>query len=173
MVERHADPRLFYMLFFNLAVNYTHVGRFRDAAELLEQVQAAATALGDKISLSRVTWLEGRIAAGLGQSSEALDALEKARRQFAARDLPFEVAQALLEELALLLEEGRKEEVKALAPELAKVFEFKGVHREALAALRLFHEAIEREQATAELARSVLRFLFRARYDQGLRFKAS
>ena len=44
------------------------------------------------------------------------------------------------------------------------------MHREALAALQLFQEAAERDEATAELARRVLGYLFRARYDQGLRF---
>ena len=53
---------------------------------------------------------------------------------------------------------------------MAEVFESKGVHREALAALRLFQEAAEREEATADLARRVLGYLFRARHDQGLRF---
>ena len=43
-------------------------------------------------------------------------------------------------------------------------------HREALAALGLFHQAAERQEATAELARDVLRFLFRARHDPALRF---
>jgi len=39
--------------------------------------------------------------------------------------------------------------------------------------LRLFEEAADRETATAELARRILDFLFRARYDEGLRFTAS
>jgi hypothetical protein len=58
-----------------------------------------------------------------------------------------------------------------LAQGLAAVFKSEGVHREALAALRLFREAAERETATPELTRNVLRYLFRARYDQGLRFE--
>jgi hypothetical protein len=55
---------------------------------------------------------------------------------------------------------------------LDEVFKSKGVHREALAALRLFKEAAEREVATAELARRVLRYLYRARHDQGLQFSS-
>ncbi len=86
--------------------------------------------------------------------------------------MSYDVALALLEEAVLLLEEGRLAEVKALARELAKVFESKGVHREALATLRVFQVAAEREEATAEQARRVLRFLFRARHDQGLRFES-
>jgi hypothetical protein len=63
--------------------------------------------------------------------------------------------------------QGRTAEVKLLARELTKVFKSKGVHREALAGLQLFKTAAEREEATAELARRVLGYLFRARHDQG------
>jgi len=87
--------------------------------------------------------------------------------------MSYDVALALLEEAVLLLNEGRTAEVKALAGELTTVFESKGVHREALAALRLFQEAAEREAATAELARPVLGYLFRARHDEGMQFMAS
>ena len=56
---------------------------------------------------------------------------------------------------------------------MAEVFKSEGVHREALAALKLFQDAAQRETATAALARRVLRFLFHARHDEGLRFAAS
>jgi len=36
--------------------------------------------------------------------------------------------------------------------------------------LQLFQEAVERDESTAELARRVLTFLFRSRWDEGLRF---
>jgi transcriptional regulator with XRE-family HTH domain len=171
-VDRQADPQLWYNHRINLAVNFCHLGRYAEAAELALQIRDLATGLGDEIFLIRVTWLEGRIAAGLGRREEALRLLEEARRAFEQRKMSYDVALALLEEAVLLLEEGRTVEVKTLAEELIEVFEANGVHREALAALRLFYEAAEREQATAELARRVLRFLFRARHDQGLRFES-
>jgi hypothetical protein len=83
----------------------------------------------------------------------------------------YDVALALLEEAVLLLDKGRTAEVKALTHNLPATFEAEEVHREALAALRLFQEATEREVATADFARRVLRYLFRARYDQGLQFE--
>jgi prolyl-tRNA synthetase len=119
-----------------------------------------------------VVWLRGRIQAGLGRSREAQVLLAQARQGFDQRNMSWDVALALLEEAVLLLEEGRAAEVKVLAKELTTVFESKGVHREALAALRLFKEAAEHEAATAELARRVLGYLFRARHDEGLRFEA-
>jgi hypothetical protein len=128
--------------------------------------------MGDAILLLRVTWIEGLIAAGMGRTEEALRLLAQARQEFAARNMGYDVALALLEEAALLLDEGRTVEVKALTRDLPAVFAAEEVHREALAALRLFHAAAEREAATAELARSVLRYLFRARHDQNLPFEA-
>ena len=116
--------------------------------------------------------MEGRIEAGLGRREEALRRLAEAREGFAAEEMFYDVALALLEEGALLFDDNRTGEVQALTRELPKVFASKGVHREALAALRIFQQAVERDAATAELARRVLRFLFRARYDQGLRFES-
>jgi tetratricopeptide (TPR) repeat protein len=173
LVDGSSDQRLIYMLRFNLAVNHCHLGRFSEATELLEQVRELAIDQGDQNELIRVTWLAGRIAAGQGRPGEARKLLEEARRELSIRGLSYDVALALLEEAVLLLGEGRTAEVKVLARELTVVFESKGVHREALAALRLFQKAAEREEATAELARRVLRYLFRARYDQGLRFTES
>jgi tetratricopeptide (TPR) repeat protein len=171
LVERAGDPRLSYMLSFNLAVVYTHFGRYTEAAELAQRVDALVAAQGDEIEKLRVIWLRGRIAAGLGRSEEARTLLAQARTEFDHRNMSYDVALALLEEAVLLLEEGRMAEVKKLARELEKVFNSKGVHREALGALRLFREAAEREEATAELGRRVLGYLFRARHDEGLRFE--
>jgi hypothetical protein len=167
-----ADPRLHNILHYNLALNFCHTSRFGEAAELAQQVRETASEMEDAIGLLRVTWLEGRIAAGLGRTEEALSLLAQARQEFAARKMGYDVALALLEEAALLLDEGRTAEVKALTRDLPAVFAAEEVHREALATLRLFHEAAGREAATAELARRVLRYLFRARHDQGLSFEA-
>ncbi len=172
LVERAGDPRLSYMLPFNLAVCYTHVGRYAEAAELADRVCDLATAQGDEIETFRVVWLRGRIHAGLGRRREAQILVAHARREFDQKNMSYDVALALLEESVLLLEEGRVAEVRVLANELTKVFESKGVHREALEALRLFRESVEREAATPELARRVLRYLFRARHDQGLRYES-
>lgn len=169
-MDRHGEPRLWYQQRFNLAVNYCHLARYSEAARLVHQVREVATDLRDQIFLNRVTWLDGRLAAGMGQPKEALRLLRRAQGGFTALNMWYDVALALLEVAALLLDQGRTAEVKALIPGLAEVFRSREVHREALAALRLFEEATELETATAELARRVLRFLFRARYDQDLRF---
>jgi tetratricopeptide (TPR) repeat protein len=170
-VERRGDPRLKNILRLNLGSNLVNAACYEEASALVEEVRRCPNGLG-KIDIARIPWLEGRILAGLGRRDEALRLLAQARESFVAEKMFYDVALALLEESALLLDEGRMEGVKPLTLELAKVFESKGVHREALAALQIFKVAVRREVATAELARKVLRFLFQARHDQGLRFES-
>ena len=51
------------------------------------------------------------------------------------------------------------------------VFKAQGVHREALAALKVFCKAVEREDLTLEMVRILVSYLHRAQYDPGLRFE--
>jgi tetratricopeptide (TPR) repeat protein len=171
-VEALGDPRLLYMHRFNLAVNYTHTGEYTGALELLQQVRATVLMRNDRIEACRILWLEGRILAGLGRRDGALRLLAEARQRFEQEEMTFDVALCLLEEAGLLLAAGRTREVKALTLELTGVFQSKGVHCEAQKALRLFQQAVETDAATAELARSLLAYLFLARHDEGKRFEA-
>ena len=173
LVDRQGDERQSAILNFNLAVTYTHLRRYSDGADHEEKARGFFLDAGDELMVIRCLWLRGRLAAGLGRVGEARAQLTQARKEFDRLGMSYDVALALLEEAALLLAEGGSSEVKGLTVELLRVFDSKGVHREALAALRLFYEAAEREAATAQLARSLLAFLFRARDDQSLHFSES
>lgn len=171
LLDPECDPRLWYQHRFNLAVNLCHQARYREAADLVHLIRDTATSLRDEVFLIRLTWLEGRIAGGLGRLEEALILLEQSRHAFSVRKMSYDVALSLLETAALLLAQGRASEVKELAHELAPLFESQGVHRESLAALRIFYEASEREEVSGELTRRILGFLYRARHDPGIRFE--
>jgi tetratricopeptide (TPR) repeat protein len=164
----HPEARLRTVHRFNLAVVLTHVGRHREAARLLPALRRMVA--GDELDTIRFRWLEGRLAAGLGRTEAALKALADARSRFAGKGLHYDVALSLLETAALLLERGELAEVRKLAGELAPIFKEEGVHAEALKALRLFEEAVARQAVTAELARRLLAWLFRAQHDPGLVF---
>jgi tetratricopeptide (TPR) repeat protein/DNA-binding Xre family transcriptional regulator len=167
-IASHPEARLRTVHRFNLAVVLSHVGRHREAARLLPGLRRMVA--GDELDRIRFRWLEGRLAAGLGHIEAALKALADARSRFARRNLHYDVALSLLETAVLHLERGELAEVQRLAGELAPIFEHNGVHEEALKALRLFEEAVARQAATAELARRLLAWLFRAQYDPGLVF---
>ena len=171
-VDGQREPRLLFALRFNLAVNLRHLNRHADAAALVPEVRALAIRLGNELDLVRVLWLEGRVSAGLGKRVEAIYALERVRSEFTSRGLAYDVALATLELAVLYLEEGQAAKVKELARQMTPIFRSQGVHREALAALSLFHDAAQRESATVDLARRVVEYLCRARYNPELKFQS-
>ena len=171
LVDTQREPRLLFALRFNLAVNLSQLGRHEEAAALLPEIRLIALRIGNGPDQIRTLWLEGRIAAGLGRRSEAVSCMTQVRMEFAGRGLSYDVALATLELAVLYLEEGQTVKVKELAREMAPIFRAQGVHREAIAALKVFRDAAEQEAATAELARRIVEYLCRARYDPGLKFQ--
>lgn len=167
-IANHPEARLRTVHRFNLAVALSHVGRHREGAQLLPALRRMVA--GDELDRIRFRWLEGRLYAGLGRTETALKALAEARRCFARKGLHYDVALSLLETAALHLERGELAEVQVLAGELVPIFQKNGVHEEARKALGLFQEAAERQAATAELARRLLAWLFRAQHDPSLVF---
>ena len=75
------------------------------------------------------------------------------------------------EDLTLLyLRTGRTAGVKRLAEEIIPIFTAQDVHREAVAALRLFQEAARQEQLTVQTVQHYVKYLREARTDPSLRF---
>ncbi|HKV09800.1 MAG TPA: helix-turn-helix transcriptional regulator [Thermoanaerobaculia bacterium] len=172
LVDEEREPRRLFALRFNLAVNLEHLDRHAEAEALLPEVRDLAVRMGNALDLVRVVWLEGRVAAGSGRREDAVLAFEQAQRDFTAREIAYDAALVSLDLAILHLEDGRTREVRSLARQMMWIFTSQKIHREALAALRLFCEAAEREQATVALARRVAEYLEKARHDPELRFEA-
>jgi len=166
------DTRQQLMLRFNRAWNLCHVGRHEEAEILLWEVKELTTQLDNRLDSLRFRWLEGRIATGLGRSEQALAALSEVRNRFADLGIAYDAALATLELAVLYLQRERTREVKTLARQMAPIFRAQGVHREALAALKLFCEAAEKEAATVQLTRRIVDYLYRAQHNPQLRFEA-
>jgi hypothetical protein len=101
---------------------------------------------------------------------EAIELFSWVRDYFARKGGSYDTALVTLELASVYLEVGRAADVKRLVRELAPVFHAEGLHREALAAIRLFCSAVEQQTATAELARRILAYLYRAEYNPKLVF---
>lgn len=157
------DPQNWLILHFNLAVTLWHLERFGEARALLPSVRSLAADLGAGLRLVRVLWLEGRIAAGLGERAEAISLIEQVRREFCARQIAYDAALASLELAVLYLGEGRTREVQPLARELAWVFARQGIEQETNDAIRIFCQAVEQELATLELVQRLIGDLLGAR----------
>jgi tetratricopeptide (TPR) repeat protein len=171
LVDPERDRRLLLCIRHNLADNLATAGRFEEAQALLPDVEALCHETGNRLDEVRLRWVEGRIAAGLGDRAEARRLFIEARREFLDRDMAFDAALLSLDLAILSIEEGRTAEVRDLAGEMVEIFRSRDVHREVLAALAVFQAAAGLDAATAELARDLAAYLMRARQEPGLRFE--
>jgi transcriptional regulator with XRE-family HTH domain len=171
LIDVRREPRLALALRGNLLVDLCALGKAAEAEQHLPSVWRLAKRLGEPLDLTRCLWLQGQVYAGLGRFEEALAALSQVRRTFHEHPLAYEYALVSLDLSLVLLEQGRTAEVVTIAEEMLWIFKAQEVHPEALAALRIFCEAAEREAATVERTRKIARFLRRAQLDPELRFE--
>ncbi|MFY9825531.1 MAG: helix-turn-helix transcriptional regulator [Thermoanaerobaculia bacterium] len=161
-VEASGDPHLLFALRFNRTDELCHLERWAEAAKRLPGVTRMAAEQGNELDLVRLGWLQAKVAAGHGRDQEAIARLEKVSNDFTDRRLPYEAALSALDLAVIWLQAGRNVEVAQLALGMKWIFDAKKIEREALAALRLFCDAAERQAATVELARQVIADLEKA-----------
>lgn len=155
-VRNGHDERLALCVEHNLLLTLTKASRFLDAKLHFPGVEKRSRKLGNDLDLVRLRWVEGTIAAGLGDPSLATTLLLDVRAEFEARKMSYDTALVSLEIAVVYVREGRRREVMELAEELISMFAALGVDRETLAAVSLFHEAAIGNRLTIELAEQVL-----------------
>ena len=171
LIDERRELRLFFGLRFNLVTNLLHLGRFEEAAALLPEVYRLALGQRKELDVIRGVWLKGKVEAGLGHGEEARAAFEQVRGEFTTRENASDCARVMMDLAVLLLEQGPTEKVRELAREMLWIFRSQGLSKEALAALKIFYDAVRNDAATVELARRVALFLERAQHDPELRFE--
>ena len=167
------DLRLGWLQRFTWMANLCHLGRHQEAEAMLPKLRTLTLSLGNALDAIRLRWLEGRILAGLGRRVEGIEILSGVSDEFTALGIAFDTALAKLELAVLYMEEGRTAEVKILARQMGPVFQAQGVHQEALAALKLFREAVEQEVITLDLARRLANYFRRAQHNSGLQLEGA
>jgi tetratricopeptide (TPR) repeat protein len=166
------EPRLYLCARYNLARYLTEEGQVDAAEELLQADADLYLEFPDAWTQLRLVWLRGKIAARRGDVAAAERAFVEVRDGFLARGNGYDAAMVAIEDHAFLyLRQGRAADVRRLAEEIFPVFQAQDVHREAVAALRLFQEAARQEQVTLQSLRELARYLRDARADPTLRFR--
>jgi tetratricopeptide (TPR) repeat protein len=169
-VDEAAEPRLYLCLWHNLAWVSTTAGRHEEAATIYPEVAPLSRKMGKELDWIRLHWLEGRIAAGLGEADRAVQILTEVRGEFADRRIFYDCAMVSIELASVYASRGSTQQVKAIARHLVPILASQQLHEEALAALVVFRRAAEVEEATVELLGRIWNFLLRARHQAGLRF---
>jgi tetratricopeptide (TPR) repeat protein len=167
LLDRRRDGRLAFTALHNLLWFQVESGAFREARLLLFDVQSLYLRYAAPIDRIKLRWLEGRIAAGLGDLDRAERAFVHARQGLAEAGLAFHAAIAALDLGEIWLRQGRTAEVRGLVEELVAAFRAVGVEREALAALLMLRDALRRDAADLESLRFVASCLKRLDRDPG------
>jgi tetratricopeptide (TPR) repeat protein len=171
LIDPREEPRLLLAAWHNLAFYHAEAGRFMEAQGIYIKARPIYRRFPDPWTVNRQRWVQGKIACGLGLAADAEVHLLAARDGFLAEGVPYDTALVSLELACLYAEQGRVAELKRLAGQMLPVFSSRQIHREALAALSFLRQAVEAEQASAELVRRVASYLKRAERDPALRFE--
>jgi tetratricopeptide (TPR) repeat protein len=159
------EPRLAFAACHSLAFLLDSLGRSAEARTLLAVARPLVSASGDPLDAVRLRHLEARIAAALGESAAAEEALGEVGRIFLARGMGYDAAVAALDLAEIFARQGRTADLAALGASLPPLFRTRDLHRETVAALLLFQKAACARSATPALVREVSGRVLRLRRE--------
>ncbi|MFY9823123.1 MAG: tetratricopeptide repeat protein [Thermoanaerobaculia bacterium] len=171
LIDPSREPRLLLAAWNNLIDDLADSQQFMEAQKLLTRARPLYRQFSEPWVQNRRRWVEGKIARGLGQEQDAEVLFLRARDGFLAEDAAYDTALVSLDLAALFAKQGRVQEVKRTAEEMMPIFSSRQIHREAMAALLFWKQAVDAERAGTELVNGVSAFLKRARHDPDLRFQ--
>jgi tetratricopeptide (TPR) repeat protein len=155
MIDRARDAKLVFHTLHNILLFRVELGEYAAAQRQLQRMRplyAAHAAWLDMVKLHR---LEGEIAAGLGDLATAEATFQQIRQDLNDSGHGYQAALVSLDLAGIWLRQGRTAEVGGLVTEIAAAFRVLGAEREALSALHMLQEALERDQATLEILQLV------------------
>lgn len=141
LIQPARDSTLLLSAVHNLVWSATDLGLYSLVTELLPRIRSLYDS--SRLNGLRLRWLEGRLAAGAGQSAIAEAAFRDARAGFVESRLIFPASLVMIDLALLLAREGRRAEIIPLAEELVATFRALRVGREAILALLLLRRACE------------------------------
>jgi len=155
-INPRLDPGLVASGVHNLIWLLADDGRVAEAARLLALARPVCEGA---ISALKQRWLEGRIAAGLGEIETAVAALTEARAGFGKANLGYCTAQVGLDLAAIWLRHGEADRAYGLLGEVLATFSALRVGREGSAALLLLGEATARRRLDTALLEAAIEAL--------------
>jgi tetratricopeptide (TPR) repeat protein len=128
-LPQDVEPRFYLYGRHNLAVYLTEAGQYREAADLLEVDADLYARFPEPWTQLRLSWLQGKIAAGVMDFPAAERLFTQTRDGFVRQGIGYDAAMVSLDLALLYLKEGRAGEVRRVAEEMVLIFAAQGVHR--------------------------------------------
>lgn len=143
----------------NLLLLAIDAGMLDKARSRLPRVQRLVYQRNNRFDLIRLKWLEALLHDKSGEDQEAEAKYRQVQQFFLGEGIGYDAAFVSLDLAAFYLDRSRHRKARGLAAELTPIFLADDIHREAVATLLLFREALDREEATAALARATAKAL--------------
>lgn len=159
------DAKLRFLTLHNILLFQVEQGEFRAANLQLFEMRPLYARHAGAVDLVKLRWLEGKIAAGLGELERAERSFLQVREDLDQRGQMYHGAIAGLDLAAVWLQQDRTTEVRQLIRKMIDVFRSRYVAREAIAALLMLREAVDRECATLDLLTLTAEVIERHRSD--------
>ncbi len=170
-IDAEREPRVLLCLKNNLAAILSEADDPLEARKMLREVRRLAVQTGTPVDRLRLLWTEGLVSRRLHQDSMAEAALKRSMDGFVEAGIGYDAALVALDLAELYLATERFGEARELAARMLRIFASRDVHREALAALAVLQQAIERDAASVALVQEIARYLHHARRNPALRFE--
>lgn len=135
-IDSASEPDLKLTARHNILYFLAEEGRSQEADQLLQQNRHLYESLGRDVHLTRLHWLEGSIAEGLGRTKDAVTSLQKARELLSQQQLVLETASISLFLGLVLSRQGQRHEALILVDAAVPVLETLGTYPD-IAAARL------------------------------------
>jgi tetratricopeptide (TPR) repeat protein len=169
-IDAARDPQLAMTGRYNYINALELSGEYRRASRLLLKSGLRDAFAAEPLNLLKLSWLEGKIHAGLGRLQRAEAALTAARQGFFEKIQNYDAALVGLDLLGIWLRQGKAVEAQELAEDVLETFLDLGIQSEALKALRYLREACRQRAATPALVKLVTDFLRQLEWQPLLRF---
>lgn len=171
LLDPDEDSRHYLMVCFNLVLSALESGDIELARRYYDEHRELLESRSEPWFALRLLWLRAKMARAQAEPDTASELYRRARQGFLDEGLGYDAALVSVELASLQLELGDTQAVQQLAGEMLPIFQAQDVHREALAALVLFQQAVQTEELTGELIVDLRRYLQLARRDPRLKFE--
>lgn len=169
MIDRARDSKLVFHTLHNILLFRVELGQYEQARRQLQRMRPLYSAHAGWLDMVKLHRLEGEIAAGLGDLVTAEATFQQIRQDLNDAGLGYQASLVSLDLAGVWLREGRTAEVRGLVTEMVSTFRVLGVEREAMSALHMLQDSLERDQATLEVLRLTAGILRRLQNEPATR----
>lgn len=169
-MDSRVDEHWYLVACHNLIVLLELNGQTEMALDVLHDTRPLFVALGDRLNLTRVRFLEGTLYYDLGRDDEAEAAYLEARDSFLSQGIDIEAAEVAMELALLYCRQGRCEKATRLAREILPVLEQQDMNTHTMATLTLLREAVAQESVTVGMIEGLLASMRTEQKHPHLRF---